>query len=154
RPVSVSGLGFAPGETVHLFTGEAGGTLVGAADADGSGTLHATGAFTIPTAPRGALQGGAVGAGSGLPVKATLTVQPFEPSLWLSAYAGHPGSTVAFTGTGYAHDDVLSVYLGAAATPAATFPAHQGAFSDAGTVRIPFGTPGGMLPLTVRGAAS
>jgi hypothetical protein len=154
RPVSISGQGFAPGETVHLFTGEAGGTPVGAADADSGGALHATSAFTIPTTARGALRVVAVGAVSGLPVKATLDVQPFRPSLWLSAYAGHPGSTVAFTGTGYARDDVLSVYRGDTSAPVASFRAHNGAFDGAGALRIPFGTPGGMVSLTVRGAAS
>src|SRR5207248_185068 len=58
------------------------------------------------------------------------------------------------TGTGFARADILHVYLGDAARPAATFHAHNGAFVGAGTVRIPFGTRPGVLRLTVRGALS
>jgi hypothetical protein len=171
RPVSVGGQGFAPGETVHLWVGAGGSTVeggataddrgaldgsrfVGGATADDRGALHATAAFTIPTNAHGRFQVMAVGATSARLLRATLNVQPFEPSLWMSGYAGHPGATVAFTGTGFARHDILRVYLGDATTPAATFQAHNGAFGGAGTIRIPFGTRAGMLPLTVRGALS
>src|SRR5207237_3019634 len=102
----------------------------------------------------GRLPGAAVGRMSGRPARTTLDVLPFEPSLRLSSCAGHPGATVAFTGTGFARADILHVYLGDAARPAATFHAHNGAFVGAGTVRIPFGTRPGVLRLTVRGALS
>jgi large repetitive protein len=151
RPVSVSGKGFVPGETVHLFLN---GTLVGRATADDRGALRTTAAFTIPPSARGPLQVTVVGAQSGRPARATLDVLPFEPSLWLSSYAGHPGTTVAFTGTGFARNDTMHVYAGGATKPAATFPAHNGAFRGAGAVRIPFGTPAGVLRLTVHGARS
>lgn len=154
RPVSVGGQGFAPGETVHLFVGADGGTFVGGVTADDRGALHATTAFTIPTTARGPFPVVAVGSVSGRPARAVLNVRPFEPALWLSGYAGHPGATVAFTGTGFARDDALSVYPGDATVPAARFRAHQGAFARAGAVRIAFGTRGGMLLLTVRGARS
>jgi hypothetical protein len=95
-----------------------------------------------------------VGTQSGRPARATLDVRPFEPSLWLSSYAGHPGATVAFTGTGFARNDIMHVYVGGATKPAATFRAHNGAFRGAGAVHIPFGTPAGVLRLTVRGARS
>jgi hypothetical protein len=131
-----------------------GSRFVGGATADDRGALHATAAFTIPTDAHGRFQVMAVGATSARLLHATLNVQPFEPSLWMSGYAGHPGATVAFTGTGFARHDILHVYLGDATTPAATFQAHNGAFGGAGTVRIPFGTRAGMLPLTVRGALS
>jgi hypothetical protein len=153
-PVTVTGQGFVAGETVHLFTGDAGGIFLGGATADNTGALNATSAFTIPTTARGPLTVVAVGDTSGHPVRATIKVQPFGPSLWLSSYAGHPGSTVAFTGTGFARDDVLHVYIGDATTPAATFRAHDGAFAGAGTVTIAWGTKAGMLPLTLRGALS
>jgi hypothetical protein len=151
RPVSVSGQGFVPGETIHLFLAN---TLVGTATADDRGALHASPAFTIPSNARGPLPVVVVGTLSGRPARTTLDVLPFEPSLWLSSYAGHPGATVAFTGTGFARDDVLHVYLGDATRPAATFRARHGAFVGAGTVRIPFGTRAGVLRLTVRGALS
>ena len=171
RPVSVGGQGFAPGETVHLWVSAGGSTIeggattddrgaldgsrfVGGGTADDRGALHATAVFTIPTNARGRLQVLAVGDTSARPLRATLNVQPFEPSLWMSGYAGHPGATVAFTGTGFARHDIVRVYLGDATTPAATFQAHNGAFGGAGTVRIPFDTRAGMLPLTVRGALS
>ncbi|HKC75008.1 MAG TPA: hypothetical protein VKF37_12535, partial [Chloroflexota bacterium] len=111
RSVSVSGKGFVPGETVHLFLG---GTLVGGATADDRGALRAAAAFTIPSSARGPLQVSAVGTQSGRPARTTLDVLPFEPSLWLSSYAGHPGATVAFTGTGFARNDTMRVYVGSA----------------------------------------
>jgi hypothetical protein len=151
HPVSVSGKGFVPGETVHLFLN---GTLVDRAPADDRGALRATAAFTIPPSARGPLQVSAVGTESGRPARTTLDVLPFEPSLWLSSYAGHPGATVAFTGTGFARNDTMQVYVGGATAPAATFPAHNGAFTGAGAVRIPFGTPAGVLRFTVHGVLS
>jgi hypothetical protein len=154
RPVSISGQDFAPQEVVHLFLSNVDGRFLGDVRADVTGVLRATAAFTIPTNARGPLPVVAVGATSGRVIRATLNVLPFGPSLWLSSYAGHPGATVAFTGTGFARQDVLHVYLGDTATPAATFHARGGAFAGAGRVRIPFGTRAGMLPLTVRGALS
>ncbi len=154
RPVSVSGQGFAPGEPLHIFAGEGATTLLATVQADDTGAFHAMDAFTIPTSSRGPLVLTAVGTLSGRPAAATLDVTPFAASLWLSAYAGHPGSTVAFTGTGFAREDVLHVLLGNATTPATVFHAHNGAFSNAGAVFLPFSTPGGNLLLTVHGEMS
>ncbi len=151
RPVSVKGQGFVPGESVHLFLN---GALVGRATADDRGGLNATRVFTIPSNARGALQVSAVGTLSGRPARTTLGVLSFEPSLWLSSYAGHPGTTVAFTGTGFARDEMISVYVGASTTPAARFREHGGKFAGAGAVHIPFGTPAGMLQIRVHGELS
>ena len=154
RLVTVSGKGFAPDELVYLFMGDAESAPLGVVHADDTGALNATDAFTIPTSARGPLAVIAVGRLSGRPARATLNVLPFGPSLWLSSYAGHPGATVAFTGAGFARLDVLKVLVGDSTTPAATFTAHNGAFTGVGTIRIPFSTPGGMLPLTVQGVLS
>jgi hypothetical protein len=154
RPVSVTGKGFAPDETVYLFLGATTSAPLGVAQSDDQGSLSATAAFTIPTTARGPLSVIAVGRMSGQQVRATLNVVPFGPSLWLSGYAGHPGGTVSFTGTGFAREDVLQVLLGAATNPAATFKAQDGAFTAAGTIHLSFSTPGGMLPVTVQGLLS
>jgi hypothetical protein len=154
RPVTVTGKGFAPDETVYLFLDDTIGVPLGVVQSDDRGALAATDAFTIPTAARGPLAVIGVGRQSGIPVRATLNVLPFGPSLWLSSYAGHPGATVAFTGTGFARLDVLQVLVGDGTTPVATFKAHNGAFTAAGAIHLPFSTPGGMLPLTVHGVLS
>jgi hypothetical protein len=154
QPVSVGGAGFAPHETVHVWIGTNTRRFVGGGFVDDRGTLHAAAPFTIPTDAHGKLQVVAVSTTSARTLRATLNVLPFGPALWLTNYAGHPGGTVAFTGKGWARHEILQVYLGEATTPAATFRAHNGTFRGAGTIRIPFGTPGGMLPLTVRGALS
>ncbi len=154
QPVSVGGQGFAPHETVHVWIGSGTRRFVGGGVVDGRGTLHAAAPFMIPTDAHGKLQVVAVSTTSARTLRATLTVLPFGPALWLTSYAGHPGATVAFTGKGWAHHEILQVYLGEAATPVATFRAHNGAFRGAGTIRIPVGTPGGMIPITVRGALS
>jgi hypothetical protein len=154
RPVTVTGKGFAPDETVYLFLGDTASAPVAMAQSDDQGTLAVPDAFSIPTAARGPLSVIAVGRQSGKAVRATLTATPFGPSLWLSSYAGHPGGTISFTGSGFARQDVLQVLIGAGATPAATFKAHNSAFTAAGTIHLPFSTPGGMLPLTVHGVLS
>ena len=77
RPVSVSGQGFVPGETVHLFLG---GTLVGNATADDRGALHASPAFTIPSNARGPLPVVAVGILSGRPARTTLAMPGVLPA--------------------------------------------------------------------------
>jgi hypothetical protein len=155
QPVTVGGQGFAPHETVHVWIGAGTRQFVGGGVVDDRGRLNGAAPFTIPTDAHGKLQVVAVSTTSDKTLRATLTVLPFGPALWLSSYAGHPGvATVAFTGTGWARHDIIHVYLGEATTPAATFRAHNGAFRGAGTIRIPFGTPGGTLPITVRGALS
>jgi hypothetical protein len=154
RPVTVTGKGFAPDETIYLFLGTTNTAPIGVAQSDDQGTLTATNAFTIPTAARGPLSVIAVGRLSGKAVRAILNVTPFGPSLWLSGYAGHPGGTVSFTGTGFAREDMLQVLIGDSTTPAARFKAHNGAFTAAGTLHLPFSTPGGLLPLTVQGLLS
>ncbi|HWE62084.1 MAG TPA: hypothetical protein VHB98_10260, partial [Chloroflexota bacterium] len=154
RPVTVSGKGFAPDETVYLFLGDTNSAPLGVVKSDDQGTLMVPDAFTIPTAARGPLPVIAVGRLSGQSARATLNVLPFGPSLWLSSYAGHPGATVSFTGTGFARLDGLQVLLGDATTPTASFKAHNGAFTAAGAIHLPFSTPSGMLPLTVQGLLS
>jgi hypothetical protein len=151
RPVSVKGQGFVPGEPVHVFLN---GALVGLARADDRGALNATRVFTIPSNAKGALQVSAVGTLSGRPAQTGLGVLAFEPSLWLSSYAGHPGATITFTGTGFARNDVISVYVGTSTRPAVRFRAQGGKFAGAGAIHIPFGAPAGMLQLRVHGERS
>jgi hypothetical protein len=138
---------------VHLFAGGT-GVLLGTLQADDQGDIRVEDAFTIPTSARGPLTLTAIGTLSARPATATLDVVPFGPSLWLSAYAGHPGATVAFTGTGFAKEDILQVLIGDSATPAAEFHAHNGAFAGAGAIHLAWTTPEGMLPLTVHGLLS
>jgi hypothetical protein len=59
-----------------------------------------------------------------------------------------------FGGNGYARHDIVRVYVGDSAIPAATIRAYYGAFNQAGAVRVPFGTQAGPLFFTVRGAIS
>jgi hypothetical protein len=124
RPVSVSGQGFVPGEAVHLFLA---GTLVGTATADDRGALHASPAFTIPCNARGPLPVVAVGTLSGRPARTTLDVRPFERSLWLSSYAGHPGATVAQGGAALSRSSLMRSIL-ARCPQALCPPAREGAF--------------------------
>jgi hypothetical protein len=81
----------------------------------------------------------------------------FGPGLELTTYAGRPGSHVAFVGTGWAHEDVLHVWVGEkpGGQELATFGADEnGAFKDAGQARVPVKAKPGGLPLTVTGDVS
>lgn len=144
---------FAPGEEVLVYLGEPAGEPAARVVADASGRFEVKEAVDLPT-----LQGDGtlvfVGQRTRAVITATFKALPFSPSLELTAYAGRPGSPVAFIGSGWARDETLRAYAGDGQEVATFRSDPGGSFHGAGTFRIPVRTAPGPLALTVVGEAS
>ncbi len=144
---------FAPGEEVLVYLGEPVGEPVARVVADTSGRFEVKEAVDLPIL-RGESTLVFVGQRTRAVVTATFQVLPFSPSLELTAYAGRPGSQVAFIGNGWARDERLRAYTGDGREVATFRSDSAGSFHGAGNFRIPVRTTPGPLALTVVGEAS
>ena len=146
---------FIPGEPVQVFLGQRGNEPVSQLVVDGNGQFNMQNALQLPELPKGDNRLIFVGLQSGSEITANFVQLPFGPSLELSVYAGRPGTPVAFVGSGWAHGETLHAYVGEGRQTVATFQADaQGAFTGAGTFRLPIGSGPAGIPLTVAGQTS
>jgi hypothetical protein len=151
-----SGEDFVPDEVVLVYLNNRTSQPVTQVQADANGKFAVKNAFELPLL-KGENRVIFVGQQSNSEIAASFQAQGFGPGLELTAYAGRPGSRVAFVGTGWARNDTLHVSIGEkpGGPDLATFSADQtGAFRDAGDLRIPVRSEAGGLPLTVSGDVS
>ena len=150
-PLTITGSGFAPNESVQFST--IGGPLFGTALANSLGIVSLVG--SVPFAPAGNRGIVAVGATSGVIAGATITIAPVYTSLSLGSYAGAPGTTIQFIGSGYLPNEPVSITTNrTGSTVAYTFNADAtGSFNNSGYI-IPNSFIGGTLLLTVTGTHS
>jgi hypothetical protein len=143
-PLTITGSGFAPGESVTLKGND---TTFATATADTSGNLSYTG--TVPFAPAGTLVINAVGNSSGASATATMTLPPVYTNLQLGSYAGAPGSAIDFIGSGYLPNETIAIRTDrTGSSPVYTFTADgSGSFNNSGYT-IPANWTGGPLVLT------
>jgi hypothetical protein len=157
-PYSVMGFtgqDFVPGEEVEVFLGQRTAQPLLRLAADASGQFAVRNAFNLPDLAHGDQQLIFLGHKSGAQVTARFVVLPFSPSLQLTNYAGRPGTPIAFTGDGWAHNETLRASIGEGRSQVASFKADAtGAFTVAGEFRLPIGTAAGGVPLTIRGDTS
>lgn len=146
-PVSVTGSGFSPGETVHVLLGLSTADPV----ADGTGAFNA--ALTIPNVPAGLYLVIAIGQTSGLPAFSYLWVNALLPQASPSSWFIQPGSTLTFSGSGFAPNEAISVTRGGIEV-ASTTADGSGAFSNAAPFVIPFSLHNSSATFTVHGAQS
>jgi hypothetical protein len=120
--ITVTGQDFAPGERVFVWLDAAQGPPLGVGVANAKGVAKVSGAVIVPYDRRGKVNVVAVGSLSQAPVEATMNVRPYTPLFSLSTYAGPPGSTISAKGTGFGHDEVVTIRLGNGGTgpPSAT----------------------------------
>jgi len=149
-PITLTGAGFAGGESVALTFG---GVSVGSATAD------ALGAFSLPvTAPFGAPGAKAVtgvGSISGATAESGYTQAVVYSSVELANYVLSPGIAVQFTGAGFFPGEPVHVRTDRSAGANV----HQFSATAAGTISdngyvIPAGTTEGPLSLTIAGTQS
>ena len=107
--VTITGNGYAPGETVNIlwnYSGPSTGTTVATAAAGYAGTF--TTSFLVPASATGSYQVAAVGATSQI-----VTQHPFSinTGLAIDPAATSPGTTVTVTGTGFQVGETVRVFL-------------------------------------------
>ncbi len=150
--VTVSGHNFAAREVVLVrFRNQ----IVQAVNADGSGNF-ANARFTVPgSAPYGASQVTATGAGSGRHASAIVKVQPTAPSgsrISVNHNKVHRGDTVTVSGKGFFGGEIVLIRFNNDLVQAVTADRH-GNFSHAG-FRVPVGNRYGTFTVKATGSRS
>ncbi|HYC83550.1 MAG TPA: hypothetical protein VEB60_03355, partial [Candidatus Paceibacterota bacterium] len=149
-PWTVTGYGFGPGEEVGFMVGS---QTAGTARADSNGNfVYET---TMPVTPSGAQTLVAKGVSSGTTASAGYTVAEVYPGLALGTYAGAPGESITFIGSGYLPNEpiqILTDRTGAEAVHSFTADA-SGSFSNGGWL-VPNDFAAGELSLTIKGLHS
>ena len=132
--ITLSGTGFAANENVSLLFG------LSTTSAHTSSAGSFTGAaLTIPNIPTGLYT--IIGIGQTLGDVGSLAyyVAAFNPNISPSTWWTAPGSTVSFSGSGFAPNEQVTSSLGGSASPYATFAADaSGAFTDRASFTIPY----------------
>jgi hypothetical protein len=115
--LELNGRGFLAGESVSVYLG----TTDKAAStfrADQYGNFWGIGPLVVPTdAGGGKLTIRLVGEQSGAEITQSFAVVGVKPWAELSAYSGMPGTTVSFSGGGFAAKESVSIHLGNASGP-------------------------------------
>jgi hypothetical protein len=158
--IGFSGQDFVPGDQIEVYLDKQAGEPLFRVAADADGQFAVSNAFTLPDLAHGNQTLIFVPHQTSDTITAKFVVLPFSPGLQLTNYAGRPGTQIAFTGSGWAHDETLQAYVGESDKELATklvvtFQADaSGAFTSAGEFRLPVNTIAGGVPITVRGALS
>ncbi len=147
--LTVSGSGFASGETVQLSMGLSTAT----AAANGTGSFSSA-SLTIPNVPSGLYYVIAVGQTSGTVAFSSIWVSSFFANANPSSWYITPGSTLTWSGSSFSPNEVITVQNGSGTT-IATFSADaSGNFSGAGGSTVPFSARNTVVSYSVHGAQS
>lgn len=146
--VAVSGQGFAPGEAVNFVIN---GSVLGHVVADSLGTFTGS-SFTVPNLAPGTYILHGTGASSGADAIYYFYVGDFFPSVSPSVYYLLPGSSLAFSGSGFRAGEVISVTQGSSQTVLSTITADgSGSFVNAGSFNVPLSLAGGVRTYHLKG---
>ncbi|MDQ5955240.1 MAG: hypothetical protein QG621_243 [Patescibacteria group bacterium] len=147
--ITIAGTGFAPGEQVQVSLGLNSTTTI----ADTSGSFaHAE--LTIPNLPPGLYLVLAIGQSSGTPTFSYLYVQSLYPLASPSSWYIAPGSTLTWSGSGFAPNETLSVALTGSTTLATFSTDTHGSFTAAGSSQVPFSLRNSAATYTLTGTQS
>ncbi len=149
-PVTIVGNGFAPHENVDITFN---GSTIGTAAADATGAILFT--QPLPYAASGPVPLTAKGQSSGAFAGATFTVATIYPNFQLGSYAGAPGTSVTFIGSGFMPNEPVGITTDRTGTDAvATFTTDAaGSFNDSSYV-LPNDFAEGTLVFTATGTHS
>ncbi|MDB5187544.1 MAG: hypothetical protein JWO50_64 [Candidatus Kaiserbacteria bacterium] len=153
--LSFNGSGFAAGETINVTeTGTS--NVLSTFTADASGSFTNAGGFALPAAFHGATKSFTLtGAQSHVSTNVGMTVGDFYAYASPSSYYLTPGSSLAFSGGGFAGNESVTVFQTGNTTPVTTFTtANDGTFTNAGSVTIPYSAAGGTISYTLSGVSS
>jgi hypothetical protein len=139
--VTVSASGFGPGEKVDVYWGRVAGTPAATLTADGSGSIGMS-SVPVGVAPTGPTTLVLVGEKTKTTATAPYQMLGLYPVLTPHPYAVQPGHPVTLTGSGFAPNEQVLLYLNAASgTPALTATANSGGSLSLSFV-VPFGLKG------------
>ncbi|MGH7141852.1 MAG: hypothetical protein ACREGH_04465 [Minisyncoccia bacterium] len=148
--LSVSGSGFSPGEVVQIYFGLSQASTT--ADAQGN---FANVPLIVPNVSSGTYVILALGQTSGDIAFSYFFVGSFYPQASPSSWWTAPGSTVTFSGSGFAPNEGITITLSGSSTPFASFSADaSGSFVNAGALTIPYSLAGKSGTVTVHAAQS
>ena len=139
--VAVNASGFTPGEKVNAYWGRVNGTPAATLTASSAGTLALV-SIPVGIAPVGPTTLVLVGTKSHATATAPYQMLGLYPSVTMHPWAARAGSPVTFTGSGFAPNEPILIYLDATrGTPALTATASAGGGFSVGFV-IPYGLKG------------
>ncbi len=146
--ITVAGSGFSPHESVHVMLG------LSTTDVSTNGAGSFSGAsLTIPNVAAGTYLVLALGQTSGVSAYSYLYVSALAPQASPSSWYVAPGSSVTWSGSGFAPNEKITVTQGGAT--AATFSADgSGAFANAGSTLIPLSLRNSSVTVALDGALS
>ena len=110
--LNFSGVGFGPGERVLVYMNSDAGQPIAVIQTTQHGTFSNAPGFVIPFSLKGRQTLIFLGEESRSTVSVRWTVQPYMPNAQASTYGGLPGTTISFYASGFAHQEVVHVYLG------------------------------------------
>src|SRR5258708_1056151 len=110
--LNFSGVGFGPGEQVLVYMNSDAGQPIAVIQTTQHGTFSNAPGFVIPFSLKGRQTLIFLGEESRSTVSVRWTVQPYMPNAQASTYGGLPGTTISFYASGFAHQEVVHVYLG------------------------------------------
>lgn len=146
--VSISGSGFSAGEPVHVALGLSSTTTT----ANGAGAFSGI-SLQIPNVSSGLYLVVATGLTSGSQTFGYLYISSLFPQVSPSGWYVVPGSTITFSGSGFAPNEVVTVSRSGSTT--ATFTANSsGSFSGAGSSVIPLSARNSTATFTLKGGTS
>jgi hypothetical protein len=151
KTLAFNGSGFVPGETVDVYSGT---TLLEKVTADTKGNLTAAGPIVIPSTDAGTTQSytltGETSQGSG-----TVSVQigNYNPQASPSGYYVMPGTVITFNGSGYAPDEVVTVFSGTNSVGSFNTDAN-GNFMSAGNIAVGYGEADSSVGYSLVGSVS
>ena len=157
--LSFSGKDFGPNELVVVYLGQPGGQPLATVQTDAKGAFTNAAGFLIPFSLKGKQTAYFVGSQSRAPTTIAFTVAPYAPSVQPSTYGGSPGTSISFYATGFARNEVVHVYVGAAANNPGNMVScfksdAQGNAGAAGSYMIPGDAQVGKLVFTLTGNKS
>jgi len=146
--VTVSASGFGPGEKVDVFWGRVAGTPAATLTADGSGSISEA-SVPVGVAPTGSTTLVLVGEKTKTTATAPYQMLGLYPVITPHPYAVQPGHSVTLSGSGFAPDEQVLVYLNAVSgTPALTATANSGGGLSLSFV-VPFGLKGNQTLIAI-----
>ena len=149
--VQISGSGFAPNETVTFRINS---SSLGSAVSNSSGGFE-KGIFTVPFISSGTSQLRATGNSSGASALYYFYVGGFYPSAYPSVYFTLPSQPLSFSGSGFAANETVRVFLSSSSTPLSSFTTDSaGSFELAGSFSVPFNFAGSLRTFTLVGQVS
>jgi hypothetical protein len=147
--LTLSGSGFQPGETVSISFGLANTS----ATANGAGEFSGA-TLTVPNVTSGLYYVIAVGQSSGFVAFNSIWINSFFPQASPNSWYIAPGSTLTWSGSGFAPGETIVLRDGAGATLASWSANSSGAFAAVGGSIVPFAARNSVITYTLQGVVS